>query len=207
MGWCHSWRSPNPLLHMVLAAENPVGKKPLGRPRLRWEDVVKIDVKSLGGGPDWNLECRSSRQGDLEDWLFDGMPLLPKKKKKIQKYIPQKMRFFIFLKPWTFRQCYDIILVYGIKVSYDATVVFFRTGTSIYIDEKLNVSQMATLYYDIKTVSFIWGRTFFFSMSSLKIKFESPPKDYPKRTHVLSDCVFQTVIRLYTRHRAVVYFV
>lgn len=32
--------------------ENPVGKRILGRPRLRWEDTIKKDVMALNGGPD-----------------------------------------------------------------------------------------------------------------------------------------------------------
>jgi len=33
---------------------NPEGKKPLGRPRSRWEDNIKIDVQEVGrGGMDW----------------------------------------------------------------------------------------------------------------------------------------------------------
>jgi hypothetical protein len=53
--------------------ENPEGKKPHGSPRLRWEDVVKRDVKSLNGGPDWKTKAADSV---LEDWLFDGMVLV-----------------------------------------------------------------------------------------------------------------------------------
>jgi hypothetical protein len=34
---------------MVLE-QNPVGKRPLGRPKLRWEDLVKRNVKDLRGG-------------------------------------------------------------------------------------------------------------------------------------------------------------
>jgi len=33
---------------MVLE-ENPTGKIPLGRPRRRWDDGVRDDVKALGG--------------------------------------------------------------------------------------------------------------------------------------------------------------
>lgn len=40
----HSWRSQNPLLR-VLISRNPVGKIPLGRPRMRWENVVKKNVE------------------------------------------------------------------------------------------------------------------------------------------------------------------
>ena len=32
----------------------PEGKRPLGRPRRRWEDNIKIDLKEVGGGcGDW----------------------------------------------------------------------------------------------------------------------------------------------------------
>jgi hypothetical protein len=31
----------------------PEGKKPLGRPRRRWEDNIKIDLQEGGGGMDW----------------------------------------------------------------------------------------------------------------------------------------------------------
>jgi len=32
----------------------PVGKRPLGRPRRRWEDNIKMDLQEVGcGGVDW----------------------------------------------------------------------------------------------------------------------------------------------------------
>jgi len=31
----------------------PDGKRPLGRPRLRWEDNIKMDLWEMGGGGDW----------------------------------------------------------------------------------------------------------------------------------------------------------
>ena len=31
----------------------PEGKKPLGRPRLRWEDNIKMDLQEVGRGGDW----------------------------------------------------------------------------------------------------------------------------------------------------------
>ena len=32
----------------------PEGKRPLGRPRRRWEDNIKMDLQELGGGcEDW----------------------------------------------------------------------------------------------------------------------------------------------------------
>jgi len=29
------------------------GKKPLGRPRRRWEDNIKMDIQEVGWGMDW----------------------------------------------------------------------------------------------------------------------------------------------------------
>ena len=31
----------------------PKGKRPLGRPRRRWEDNIKKDLREVGGGGDW----------------------------------------------------------------------------------------------------------------------------------------------------------
>ena len=31
----------------------PQGKRPLGRPRRRWEDNIKMDLWEVGGGGDW----------------------------------------------------------------------------------------------------------------------------------------------------------
>jgi hypothetical protein len=39
--------------HRVLVVK-PEGKRPLGRPRSRWEDNIKIDLQEVGGGcGDW----------------------------------------------------------------------------------------------------------------------------------------------------------
>ena len=41
----------------------PEGKRPLGRPRSRWEDNIKIDLKEVGGGRgDW-MELAQDRDG------------------------------------------------------------------------------------------------------------------------------------------------
>jgi len=40
------------VVHRVLVGK-PEGKRPLGRPRLRWEDNIKIDVREVGG---WRLD-------------------------------------------------------------------------------------------------------------------------------------------------------
>ena len=39
-------------VHRVLVGK-PEGKRPLGRPRRRWEDNVKIDLQEVGEGGDW----------------------------------------------------------------------------------------------------------------------------------------------------------
>ena len=36
-------------LHGVLVGK-PEGKRPLGRPRRRWEDNIKMDLEEVGGG-------------------------------------------------------------------------------------------------------------------------------------------------------------
>jgi hypothetical protein len=44
----------------------PEGKRPLGRPRRRWEDNIKMDLREIGfDGPNWNqlaqdgVQCRA----------------------------------------------------------------------------------------------------------------------------------------------------
>ena len=40
-------------VHRVLVGK-PEGKRPLGRPRRRWDDNIKMDLKEVGGGfEDW----------------------------------------------------------------------------------------------------------------------------------------------------------
>ena len=40
-------------VHRVLVGK-PVGKRPMGRPRRRWEDNIKMDLQEVGGGcGDW----------------------------------------------------------------------------------------------------------------------------------------------------------
>ena len=40
-------------VHRVLVGK-PEGKRPLGRPRRRWEDNIKMELKEMGGGcGDW----------------------------------------------------------------------------------------------------------------------------------------------------------
>ena len=39
-------------VHRVLVGK-PEGKRPLGRPRRRWEDNIKMDLQAVGGARDW----------------------------------------------------------------------------------------------------------------------------------------------------------
>ena len=40
------------VVHRVLVGK-PEGKRPLGRPRCRWEDNIKMGLQEVGGGGDW----------------------------------------------------------------------------------------------------------------------------------------------------------
>ena len=39
-------------MHRVLVGKLE-GKRPLGRPRRRWEDKIKMDLREVGGCGDW----------------------------------------------------------------------------------------------------------------------------------------------------------
>ena len=39
-------------VHRVLVGKHG-GKRTLGRPRRRWEDNIKMDLREMGGGGDW----------------------------------------------------------------------------------------------------------------------------------------------------------
>jgi len=39
-------------VHRILVGK-PEGKSPLGRPRHRWEDNIKMDLRKVGRGGDW----------------------------------------------------------------------------------------------------------------------------------------------------------
>jgi hypothetical protein len=51
-------------VHRVLV-EKPEGKKPLGRPRGRWEDNIKMDFQEVGGGRGNWMELAQDR----DRWL------------------------------------------------------------------------------------------------------------------------------------------
>ncbi|VVC32422.1 Reverse transcriptase domain [Cinara cedri] len=42
----HAWRKHDSLIRRVIE-ENPVGRRPLGRPRLRWKDCVRRDTETV----------------------------------------------------------------------------------------------------------------------------------------------------------------
>jgi hypothetical protein len=44
----------------------PEGKRPLGRPRHRWEDNIKIDLQEVGC---WDMDCVRLRIG-TDGWLL-----------------------------------------------------------------------------------------------------------------------------------------
>ena len=47
------WQIPVGKLFIFLVGK-PEGKRPLGRPRRRWEDNIKMDLQEVGGGyGDW----------------------------------------------------------------------------------------------------------------------------------------------------------
>ena len=49
-------------VHRVLVGK-PEGKRPLGRPRRRWEDNIKMDLQEVGvGRGDW-MELAQDRDG------------------------------------------------------------------------------------------------------------------------------------------------
>ena len=47
-------------VHRVLVGK-PEGKRPLGRPRRRWEDNIKLDLQEVGGGCGDRMELAQDR--------------------------------------------------------------------------------------------------------------------------------------------------
>ena len=48
LGMCMEGRG----VHRVKVGK-PEGKRPLGRPKRRWEDNINLDLQEVGGGGDW----------------------------------------------------------------------------------------------------------------------------------------------------------
>ena len=49
-------------MHRVLIGK-PAGKRPLGRPRHRWEDNIKMDLWEVGGSCGDSMELARDRDG------------------------------------------------------------------------------------------------------------------------------------------------
>ena len=49
-------------VHKVLVGK-PEGKRPLGRPRRRWEDNIKMDLEEMGRGCGYWMELAQDRDG------------------------------------------------------------------------------------------------------------------------------------------------
>ena len=43
-------------------AKKPEARRPLGRPRLRWEDNIKLGLQKVGSGMDW-IDLAQDRTG------------------------------------------------------------------------------------------------------------------------------------------------
>jgi len=52
----HAWRKQGSMIRTVIE-NNPAGKRPLGRPRLRWENCVIKDVKRIEANLQWREEA------------------------------------------------------------------------------------------------------------------------------------------------------
>ena len=50
-GACGAYREGRGVRRVLVG--KPEGKRPLGRPRHRWEDNIKIDLWEVGGRGDW----------------------------------------------------------------------------------------------------------------------------------------------------------
>ena len=45
-----SWHGQGELYFWCVTSQEPEGKRPLGRPRRRWEDNIKMDLQEMGCG-------------------------------------------------------------------------------------------------------------------------------------------------------------
>ena len=62
MGWTRR-KDPDERLPKRAAELREQGRRRRGRPRLRWEDCVKIDVKKTGEEGDWKKKTGGDRGG------------------------------------------------------------------------------------------------------------------------------------------------
>jgi hypothetical protein len=57
------------VVYRVLVGKSD-GKRPLGRPRLRWEDNIKIDLQEMGYGCMDICECGNELSGPIKRGEF-----------------------------------------------------------------------------------------------------------------------------------------
>jgi hypothetical protein len=63
MGWAFGTYGKGRVVHRILVGK-PKGKRPLERPRRKWEDNIKRDIQDVGGGcVDW-----MERAQDRDRW-------------------------------------------------------------------------------------------------------------------------------------------
>jgi hypothetical protein len=72
----HAWERN---VYRVLMGK-PVGKRPLGRPRRRWEDGIRMDLRKIGwGSVDWiQLAQDRDRWRDLVNTVMNLRVLAPR---------------------------------------------------------------------------------------------------------------------------------
>jgi hypothetical protein len=63
MGWAYSAHVEKRNVYRVLVGK-PERKRPLGRPRRRWEDNIKIDFREIG----WGVREWNDLTQDLDQW-------------------------------------------------------------------------------------------------------------------------------------------
>jgi hypothetical protein len=75
MGWACSKNGPNRNAYKKLGGK-PEVKRPVGRPRRRWVDNIKMDLREIGWGVmDWidlaqegSCEHHNERSGSIKCW-------------------------------------------------------------------------------------------------------------------------------------------
>lgn len=59
----HAWQKVGSIVRITIK-ENPVGKRPLGMPRLRWENCVKADVGRIQPKAPWRIAAENGIDGE-----------------------------------------------------------------------------------------------------------------------------------------------
>lgn len=72
----HAWRKQGSLIRQIIE-EDPIGKRPLGRPRLRWEGYKKKNNRTRN-----QMERSGRGQEQMARFVFSDMVLMAETKKK-----------------------------------------------------------------------------------------------------------------------------